>query len=402
MARTVADLKTSVAGQLSGIDITQIEDINGAFERAARIFVQKAKIPETLGRQNITLYSGVTDYLVNTSIYGTNIIDVQPQGVNRYQGDFVYKKFQDDFDRQKNWQWQGVSTTFTYNNGVPIIRIVSSNTTPKIVLDSMNSVTGWTASGNASGLVLDQTFYYQAPGALRFNLVNAGSQGLLTKTITSTNLTSYLGVGVVFLAIEIPTTTSITSIGIKLGSSAGDYYTVSNTVSTLGSFTVGQFMLIPLDLAQATTTGTPDISKITYIQIYINYNGTVQTNVRCGNLFISLPTPAQLLYMTAGFFSVGGVVSNKITANSDILVLNDSAYTIYELECAIAALQNQGGATSDSTIARIDGILNGQRARNGAVIQLGLYDQYRSENPSESLRTVGNYYDNSSSYSQDI
>ena len=50
--KTVLDLKDGVAGILSGIDITQISDLNGALERAARVVVQKAKIPKTPKPQN--------------------------------------------------------------------------------------------------------------------------------------------------------------------------------------------------------------------------------------------------------------------------------------------------------------------------------------------------------------
>lgn len=400
MSRNVFNLKDSVAALLSGIDIQNVDNLYAAFERAARVFVQKAKIPETLGTQNLTVYDGVTDYAVNTAIYGTQVIDIRPQGITRNQNDFVFKKFQDDFDRNKNWTWQGTQATFTYNAGTPILRMKTSWTKPKAVLDGMNSITGWVASGDASGLALDSAYYYQQPGTLRFNLATSGSQGLLTKTITSTDLTSYLGVGVAFLALEIPSA-NLTSITLKIGSGAGAYYTITTTAPTIGSFAASQWMLVPFDLSGATTFGSPDITKITYIQIALNYNGTVMNNVRCGELFISLPTTMQMFYMTAGFFSVGGVVSNSITADTDIIVLNDSAYTIYEYECALSVLQQVGGATADSMTARIDGILNSSYTRTGRIMTVGLYDSYRNENPSESLRTSGNYYDNSLGYSQD-
>jgi hypothetical protein len=400
MSRTISNLKDSVAALLSGIDINNVDNLYPAFERAARVFVQKAKIPETLGTQNLIIYDKVTDYLINSSIYGTQVIDIRPQGISRNQNDFVFKKFQDDFDRNKSWTWQGTQATFTYSAGTPIIRIASSHTRPATVLDGMNSKTGWVAGGSASGLALDETFYYQQPGALRFNLANAGSQGTLTKTINSIDLTPYFGVGVAFMAVELPTT-GFTSFELRIGSSSGNYYTVTNTTGTLG-FSINEWMLVAFDQSLATTVGIPDITKISYIQVLFNYNGTVQANVRVGDLFIALPTPMQVLYMTAGFFSVAGVVSNSITADTDVIILNDSAYTIYEYECALSVLQQIGGATSDSMTARIDNILNGAiNARTGAVVQLGLYENYKSDNPSESLRSVGFWYDNNQSYSND-
>lgn len=383
--RTVTTLKDSVAAILSGLDLAQVDNVNGAFERAARVFVQKAKIPETQTKQNITLYDGVTDYSFNSGVFGTSIVDIRPQGISRLRNDFVYKRLQDDFDRNKDYLTNGTMATFDYKNGDPIIRIKTTLTTPKIVLDTMNATTEWTAGGNASGLVADQTFYWQSPASLRFNVSSASSQATLEKTITQVDLTSYQGVGVIFLAIELPDASHFTSIGIQLGSDSSNYYDVSNTQSTLGDFVSGEFMLIPLDLADASTTGSPDITKIDYTKIYIDTDGSAQSNVRCGGLFISLPSPFQILSSTAGLFRVGETISNSITTVADEIILNDAAYTIYEYECALQVLQQTGGSNNDSMTQRIDDILNDK--------DRGLYVNYKSENPSEVLRSTGGYYD---------
>jgi hypothetical protein len=324
--RQISNLKDSVAGILSGIDIGNVANLYGAFERAARVFVQRAKIPETQGTQDISLYSGVTDYLIDNRIYGTSIMDIRPQGISRNSIDFVYKKLGDDFDRTKQFVYSGTMATFAYQQGTPIIRIVSSHTPAKTILDSMNDTTGWITSGNASGLAQDKSFYYQQPASLRFNLGAGGSQGLLTKTINPIDLTAYQGVGVAFLAIELPTATDFTSIGVKIGSDSANYYTISNTVSTLGAFVSGEFLLIPLDLANATPTLSPDITKIAYLQVYLNYNGTAQTNVRVGQLFITNPSPFQIIYASAGFFLSGGVVSTSITSDSDEILAKSIKY----------------------------------------------------------------------------
>ena len=86
------------------------------------------------------------------------------------------------------------------------------------------------------------------------------------------------------------------------------------------------------------------------------------------------------------------MVSNSITDTTDQIILNDSAYSIYEYECALSCLQQTGGSLSDSTMGQIEGILNGTRTRTGIVVTLGLYDLYRAENPTENLNKVGNWY----------
>lgn len=389
--KTVSQLKDGVAAILSGIDLQNVDDLYGAFERAARLFVQKAKIPETQGTQNVMLYGGVYDYLIDERIFGTSIIDIRPQGISRNANDFVFKQFSADFDRLKKFVTQGTMATFAYSNGTPIIRIVTSVTPPQLILDTMTSIDGWTAGGDVTDLVDDPSFFYQQPGAMRFNLDGSTTQGYLEKTITAVDLTAYQGAGVVFLAIELPTE-DFTSFVVRIGNDSSNYYEVSNTVGFIVNM-VEEFFLVAFDLSLASTVGSPDITEIDYVRVIFNYNGDAQTNVRVGDLFISLPSPNQILYSSAGFFLVDEVVSTSITTDADEIILNDAAYTIYEYECALAILQQTGGASGDSTMASINAALNGARARNGTIVQYGLYDLYRAENPSEILRSSGSWYE---------
>ena len=395
--RIISNLKDSVSGLLSGLDLSNVDSLYKAFERAARVLMQKAKIPESQGTQNIMLYSGVTDYLIDSRIFGTSILDIRPQGISRNSNEFVYKKFGDDFDRAKRFPIIGTMATFAYSNGTPIIRIASSKTPQQIILDTMTTPTGWTYNASVTNVFTDPSFYYQAPSAIRFNLANAGSQGYLEKTLTNPiDLNSYQGTAVAFLAVEIPST-NITSYELRIGSDSSNYYSITNTVGTLGT-TTNEFMLVAFDLSLATTVGTPDITKIKYLRVTLNYDGTAMTNVRLGSLFISLPSPAQIIYGSAGFFRVGDIVSTTITNDNDEIILNDSAYVIYEYECALAVIEQTGGGASDSTMASFQSILNGIRARNGMVVQMGLYDLYRSDNPSAELRTSGSWYSNDQGY----
>ena len=401
MTRTVSDLKDSVSAQLSGLDINQVDDVYPCFERAARMFVQRAKIPETQIKQQLTIYSGVTDYLADERIFGQSLIDIQPQGIRRDRGDFVFLRMQDDFDRNKQWHSSGTKAAFDYNNGTPVIKIVSSYTPEQVILDSMTAISNWTDDGvYATGLAVDTSYYYQQPGALRFNLGVVGTNGYISESITPIDLTSYKGVGVCFLAVSVPDASAITSIGIRLGSDGSNYYDVSSTVSTLGAFISNGFMLIPLDLAKATTVGSPVITKISYIRLYVNYNGVAQTNVRMGGLWISLPTPVTVIYSAAALFLASGqsAISNAISTDSDVIILNDAGYTIFELECAKAVLRQAGGAAADSAIGQIDADLNSTYTRTGRLMVEGLYDQYKAENPSQVLRTTGSYYDTGNSY----
>ncbi len=392
--KTVANLNDSVSGILQGLDLDNVTNLFTAYERTARQVVQKLSIPTTMGRSQITVYDGVFDYLAPTDLLGTNIVDLQPQGISRNSNDFVYKDNISDFDRTKGYLTNGAQITFEARKGTDIMRIFSVKPTPKIELDPMTDTTGWTASGSASGITQDQTVFYQDPGSLRFLLTGA-STGIISKTIPSNDLTDYVGVGVVFLAIRIPSTetlSNLTSITIKIGSSNSAYYTVTSTTGFLGAFTLGEWLLVPFNLSSATTVGSPVVTKITYAEIDIATAGTI-TNFYVGDLWISLPSPYTVIYETASIFMASGSnPSQSITTVADTIIMNDAAYSIYEQECALSVAMQQGGTMANGVIATISEVLNGRVARNGRKVADGLYDIYWATNPSQTIKQVGNWY----------
>lgn len=388
--KSVANLKDSVSAILQGLNLNNVRNLHGSFERTARQVAQKIALPSAMGRENITLYDGVINYPAPTDLFGSAIVDLQPQGNSRFPTDYVYKAGIEDFDRTKGYLPNGAQVTFDSLKGVDIVKIVSTRTTPKIELDPFTATTGWTLTGSASGLTLDETVYYQAFSSLRFLLTGA-STGVLTKTIPQVDLTSYVGVGVVFLAIRTPSVANLTSITIKLGSTSGlvtNYYTASATTGFLGSFTVGDWLIVAIDLATATTVGTPVPTTIKYAQISIAHVATL-TNFYIGDFWIALPSPATLLYETAAVFMASGAnPSQTIAGVDDLILMSDGAYAIYEQECSLAIAKQQGGTLASGVVQSIKDDLYG----NGRDI-VGLYQLYRTDNPTQKIATIGNYYD---------
>lgn len=402
MAYLISDLRDSVSGMLSGIDTSNVTNFYGCLERAFRTELQKIDIPEASIIENVTLYWGVTNYAIDQKIYGTAINDIRPQGISRSPWDEVVKTNQEDFDRVKGiYRRNGTIATFEYNVGVPTIRIVAPFPPQGNIIDPMNAVNGWVAGGIASNLVQDTTVFYQSPASLRFTLTGTGA-GTLTETINPISLSSYQGVGIAFLAIEMPATataTNLTSITLRLGSSSGNYNSVTQTTGFLGAWQSNNWLLVAFDFSTASTTGTPNWSAISYVDVIFNTTGTI-TNFRVGGLWISQPSPAQILFQSAAIYLPQGstVPLTTITADTDQILLTDPAYTIYEYESAISVCEQTGGSSGSGLIGGFQAKLNGARTRTGVVIDLGLYDLYRGDNPSEQLRKLGSYYDNGRRY----
>ena len=332
------------------------------------------------------LYDGVFDYPAPSLIFGGALNDLRPQGVSRNPSDYVYKKPIQQFDRTKALLPNGYDVTFEYNKGAGIMRVAQVKAMAKVTLDSMNSTTGWTAGGTASGLVLDSTVYYESPGSLRFKLTGAGA-GTLTKTLSNAlSLSTYENVGVGFLAIRTPSVDTLTSISFDIGSDSANYSRVTETEGFLGAWYVDNFLLVAFDLAGSVNTGTPNFSAIKYLRLTVNHTDTI-VNMRFGGLFMSLPSPHELLFQTAAIFinSVTGEMSNTIATDNDQVILNDAAYTIFEYECAKTIIMATGGSLSSGMGQQYQDYLHNK--------DIGLYPLYQADNPSQEIRTVGNYYD---------
>ena len=333
------------------------------------------------------LYNGVYDYLAPTSIFGGAIIDLRPQGNSRSTWDNVYKRTIEQFDRTKAQLPNGYTVTFEYDKGTPTMRVAQNKAPYRAILDPMSDPTGWTNSGSASAPVQDTVVYYDAPASIRFNLAAAGSAGTLTKTIDSSDLSTYEGVGVAFISAYIPNASAVTSIGIRIGSSASNYVQQTNTTGFIKAFQSNEWNLISFDLSTAIETGIVDWTKITYLQVFVNYNGTALNNFRFGSFFLALSSPHELIFQTSYLFLVGSTLSNTITDDNDQIILNDAAFTLLEYEAAKAISIQMGGTLSTGIVQTINSILE------GAGTTLGLYAMYRSDNPSQEIRLVGSWYD---------
>lgn len=382
--KIVGQFKDSLSGLLQGVNLLNVTNLNGAIERAARTVITQADLPEATGRQSITLYNGVYDYLAPSSIFGGYFIDLRPQGITRSNWNYAYKKPIQQFDRTKLITQGGTHVTFENNMGVPIMRVVETTSRVKSTIDSMTETTGWTAT-TATNLTRDLGIFYQSPASVRFNLPALGSQGYIEKTISKLDMTDYEGVGVMFLAVYLPSATAITGIGVRIGNDSSNYFDVSNTAGMLGAWKANEWTIIALDLANATETGSVDVTNIDYARIYVNYDGTALTNVRIGSFFLSMTSPHELIYGTAAIFKVNNVLSNTITDDNDEIVLNDASYVLFEYECALTVAIQSGGTLASGLVQMFQDVLYNK--------EKGLYVRYRANNPSQQIREVGSWYD---------
>lgn len=388
---TVEQLKDGISAQLQGLNLDNVRSLSQALERTARQTCIELDIPEASLQQNLVLYDGVYDYAGLDYLFGSAITDIRPQGVTRSPADFTYRQPPQDFDREKRSGTTGFRVTFEFKDGQVVTRIVSATAKPRAVIDSMSLTTGWTAGGSLGSLAQDSFVCYDSPSSLRFTLTGS-STGTLTKTVSSLNLSDYEDVGVAFLAVRLPdgaTATDLTSMVLRLGSSASAYDQVTVTEGFLGAWSVGEWLLVAFDMSTATSTGTPDWSAIDYCYISFAHSSTM-TNFRIGGLWMSYPSPVTAYYQSNAIFLNGSTRSNRISTVSDSIILNEPAYAIYERKCALTIAEQQGGTLASNFIQKIERELYGIP---GDPNRLGLIAMFKADNPSRELREVGYWYD---------
>lgn len=386
MLYNVAQLKIDVGGLLTGTNLKNVTNLDGALQRAVRHVAQLVDAPEATGREAITLYSNVYYYKAPEVIFGTAVNIIRPQGNVNSQNLGTAKVPIDIFTRGKFNLPGGYMLDLEYDKGAGIIGISSNVPLPQTVLSTQSEANDWINSGTASTPVTDNVNFFQVPASIRFNLTGAGI-GVLTSTINPVDISNLEGVGVVFVAIQTTRAEFLDSMAIKIGSSPSDYVSVNATEGFLGAWSSNQWLLVAFDLSNALSTGTPDFNAISYIENTITTSGTIN-NFRLGGMWVAMPSINEIIYQTAAIFrTAGGVLSPQITSDNDFIILNDAAYSIYELECAkTIALQMSGGQYT-TQIQGFDDILYGNN-KSGGLIQ-----RYTANNPSNQLRQIDSYYE---------
>lgn len=379
MYKNVAQLKEDVAGLLTGTNLSNVTNLDGALTRGGRHLAQLIDAPEATGREPVTLYSGVYYYRAPENIFGTAVNLIRPQGNAPAQGLGNVKVPIDVFTRGKFQLPNGYMLDLEYSKGEGIIGITSNLPDQALILSTQNDADEWVNTGTASAPITDTVNFYNPPASIRFNLTGTGT-GILTSTIDAVDMSSLEGVGVVFLALMTPDASALTSATVRIGSDSSNYISMSETEGFLGAWQADEWTLVAFDLSSGTETGTPDYSAIAWEEVRLAHDSAIP-NVRIGGLWCSMPSIQEIIYQTAAIFKTqAGALSPIITSDNDSIILNPAAYSLLELfEAKTIALQMSGGQVTTQI--------------QGFEMQLKeLMERYSANNPSSQLRTIDTYY----------
>lgn len=378
----ISDLKNRLQSKIHGQSLNKVQDIYNLIYEAGSNFLLAADPNETIRVATIenALYDQVYSYASPTDLKGDKIIDIRAQ-INRTPADNFSKQYSTEFDMYKSLSNNEFAVE--YNTTIKTIRI-AKNLKAGVLMNGCDTLTSngtWTAGGNATGLATDTINYLTGGGSLKFDISASGSSAYIeNSTMTTVDLTSYSGVGAMFIWAYIPSTTVVTAINLRWGSDSSNYYTASVTTRhDATAFTVG-WNLLRFDWPTS-STGTPVITLMDYLRVTFTYNGTAVSGCRVDSIMAKLGSIYELVYYSKYIFrNSAGTWIEKPSADTDLINLDVDSFNCLLYEVAYLAAQEIQG--KDDTVD----------AEFFKTQRDGVWKRYGITYKSQAIKTGSTYY----------
>lgn len=200
------------------------------------------------------------------------------------------------------------------------IRIEASGNTAQIHTLGDTDDGTWTASGAISDLTDDSYEYFDLSSSVKFTY--SGTNGTVTITgISARDLTAYQDRSSIYWNARSDSWTGWTSMTLKLGSDASNYYTASVTSDYLSEDPVAdRWTKFKIAWSSLTSVGTPVITGIDYIQLQVQFSSDPSATMWIENLFVSEDVPLLFEYYSTNMVT-------DVSATTKIQRFNDSAST---------------------------------------------------------------------------
>lgn len=377
---TINQIKNIIGRKFRGANIDDVQGISDytVFEEAGSNLLSRIDPYETVRTAEVSLFNEVYDYTAPTDMKGKKILDIRPQ--DRRNGVDFRQTYTEDFDRDKDGEDSWFSVQF--DEGSKFIRIDKAVSNSVNVTDTES--TKYTAGTGVSNIAEDTILRLGGVQSIRFNA--SLGQNLLTYTGTAIDLTAHEQKASLFVSVYYPDSSLITSLKVRIGSSASDFYEITGAIH-IGSIRNG-INLYRFDWNGVAETGTVDIANIDYVRYELTTTGA-DTDIRIGRLSSKLPELYEIVYYSNGLFrpASGSTWLSLPTADTDILNLETEAQNIFIYEaCVVIAddMQYEKEAQKFRTHLGIDGL--------GQMTGQGLYGNYKKDKPSEAIRPTSRYY----------
>jgi len=385
MSYNILNLKNDLTGVLHGTTTNQIQNLDGVINRAARKLLLDLDPQETKRTVEFVapIFNTVFDYPIADDVKGNKIIDIFPQ-VQRIPQDIWLQSYNQAFDVAKQNVFSHTNMfTMNFNTGLKTLRINAPFLNPPVILNQIEGIQlngTWATGGTATDLKVNNTNFAQGTGSLQFN-TTTGVGYIENSTMNAINLSEVENQSYLFTWVYVPTGTNLTSVNLRWGSSASDYWTLSTTQTQQGTAFVNGWNLCQFVWSNASTVGTPDSSSISYARVSLTMTGT-NTGCLVNGLNSILGTVLSYSYYSKFMFRnhLTGAFQETVTDDANLINLDTESYNLlFNLVAYFAAQQQQGVDSS------YDGQMFKQEYENGLI-------RYKSMYKSEVQKPQSSYY----------
>lgn len=386
---TISQVEDHLVGMGHGSTLNKIRNKYAMHERAGNNMRTKIDVITAIRTASLTqaVHDDVYNYAV-PSDYG-KIIDLYPSG-ERSNSDFSRRVSSVTFDLLKKLHDKRISVES--ENGTRFLRINWDKNSPK-TLANMNSTSGWSVVGSATGLELDTLYAISGGKSLKFNIVASGD-GLQNTLLTSLDLSEWENEAEFFMWVYFPSVSAVTSITARWGNDVSTNYFESTAQTTQADGTAFQagWNLVKFSWASATETGSVTTTAIDSFRAIVTTTGAL-AGVRFDNVMVSIGSIFDIKYYSAYLFkNSAGTWIRRPTTDSDSVLVDELGLNIYLYECLVAMAQQMEGEDSTFDIGFAQVALNGNPSSPDPMLRTGLYAQYRKEYPSQTKKMSMSYF----------
>ena len=280
-------------------------------DEALRTIKREYKFPWTLKKTTLKIISGVKEYSLPTNYQDFAYLDDTKDDTERAR--FVWTSLQqfyeDNDSRNKLTELRSGETKIL---GVNYKDLLGSS-----LLNNAETASQWTASGDASGITLDNVIYKEGNGSIKFTITNLTGIANIVNTITTTGDSDYRKK---YHRKWIYLTSVPTSIELRLRTDVSNYLTTTLTTQFDGSaFIANSWNLIAQNLDEATEVGTFDSTSITSEEVVI-------TGADTGTYFIDSSYLSGWSLLDFWYYSKYLISSNGVNGTQEYFMDSNESY----------------------------------------------------------------------------
>lgn len=286
-------------------------------DEALRTLRRDVSVPWALQQSSLKVFSDVLEYPVATDHDELAFLDNPKSGNYEDRPRFQYlthKDFVEDPTNRNN-------LAEIWNAGTKYLGVrYAPDNLSSTVVDSAESVTGWTVSGDATAVALDNVMYKEGSGSIRVSITSSSGTATVITALSTTISDSLYRKKYFFIWVYLDA--APTSIALRFGNDTSNY--LSSTVTTQFSgqaFRADAWNLLAMDLNTATTTGT--ITSTAF-----DYQSLIFTGAATGTYYIDTSYLKEWALMDYWYYSKYSVaLTGSSTANQEYFFNSSEVYS---------------------------------------------------------------------------